>query len=250
MQLSPSPPVDAGAVVEEVRGGWSRWARPVAAAFASLAVLAASAALWEYGRRAGTTTPADPKDISALAAVVHLGGKEWLRRRTRRDDLHWRRTLVLPGGRRPGLVARRSKRSQAVEVVGVTGLFGGGLVWGGSAIGEWQGRIPTAMCVVLIPMVAHVVFQRLRHPTLVAVTSRGVVAEGEELPWDQIASVRRDKEGVRLRLKGQARYVTVGGEDCAVSDERLAHVIEFYLATPHRRAALDLNPPGPPGAVQ
>jgi hypothetical protein len=242
--------VTAGTVVEEVRGGWSRWARPVAAASASLAVLAASAALWEYGRRAGTATPADPKDIAALATVVHLGGGEWLRRRTRRGDLNWRRALVLPGGRRPGLVAQRSKRGQAVEVVGLTGMFGSGLVWGGSTIGEWQGRITTAICVVLVPMIAGAVFQRLRHPTLVAVTSRGVVVESEELPWDQIASVRRDKEGVRLALKGEVRRVTVGGEDCAVSDERLAHVIGYYLATPHRRVTLDLNAPGPLGAVR
>jgi hypothetical protein len=242
--------VTAGAVVEEVRGGWSRWARPVAAASASLAVLAAGATLWEYGRRSGTALPADPKDIAALAGGVHVGGKAWLRSRTRRGDLHWRRALVLPGGPRPGLIAQRSKRMHAVEVVGLTGVFGSGLVWGGSTIDGWQGRIPTAISVVLLPMIAYGLFKRLRHPTLVAVTSRGVVAEREELPWDRIASVRRDKDGVHLRRKGEERHVTVGGADCAVSDERLAHVIEYYLATPHRRVALDLNAPGPLGAVR
>lgn len=240
----------AGAVVEE-GGGWSRWIRPVVAGFASLAVLAGGAALWEYGRRAGAAAP-DLGNLLFLATGVHVGGMEWLRRRTRRGDLTWRRAVTVPGGRRPGLFARRSKRALAIGAFAASGIIGGGLVWGGSRVDGWSGRITTALAIVVLPMLAWSVFRRLRHPTLVAITSAGVVADGQALPWEVIRSVRRDKEGVHLRVRDsdKGRWVTVGSEFCAVSDERLAHVIEYYLATPHRRVALDLNAPGPLGAVE
>jgi hypothetical protein len=53
---------------------------------------------------------------------------------------------------------------------------------------------------VLTPLAACAVFQRLHRPVLVALTSRGVVAETEDMPWERIGSVRRDKDGVHLRL--------------------------------------------------
>ncbi|GAA4436229.1 hypothetical protein [Phytohabitans houttuyneae] len=244
--------VSSGAVVEEVRGGWSRVVRRVAATAAGLAVLVAGTALWEYGRRAGDTVPADPGDVVLFATFGHYGGEAWLRRRTRRGDLRWRRALPLPGGTRPGLVARRSRRSLAIDAVGLCGLLGGTLVFSGSAIDGWLGRITTAICVVALPLAALAVFQRLRCPVLVAVTSRGVVAEGEELPWELITSVRRGKDGVDLRLRedGEVRHVSVGGHECTVSNERLADVIAYYLDTPHRRSTLDLNAPGPLPAVR
>jgi hypothetical protein len=247
--------VTAGAVVEEVGGSLSRWIRPMAAAFASLAVLAGGAALWECGRRAGTAAP-DMDSVALIGTLARVGGDSWLRRRARPGDLRWRRALVLPGGARAGLLAPRSKRALALETLATCGMFVGGLVWAGSKVDGWNGRILTALGVVGLPILAHAVFKRLRHPVLVAITSEGVVAEGKALPWDQIKSVRRDKDGVRLRVRGpdrdtdKGRWVTVGGADCAVSDERLAHVIEYYLATPHRRGALDVNVPGPLGAVR
>jgi hypothetical protein len=242
--------VTAGAVVEEVGGGWSRWLRPAVAASASLAVLAAGAALWEYGRRTGDNVPFDPHDVLLLATGLHFGGRAWLRQRTRRGDLRWRRALVLRRGVRPGLFAPRSKLALALETVAVTGMAGSGLVWAGAELDGWGGRILTAFWAVAVPVLARMLFQALRRPVLVAITSEGIVTERETVPWERITSVDRDKEGVHLRLRDQVRYVTVGGEDCAVSDERLAHVIEYYLATPHRRIALDLNAPGPLGAVR
>jgi len=220
----------------------------VVAAFASLGVLVAGAALWEYGR----TAAPDLGGIALIGTVAHLGGDHWLRHRTRRDDLRWRRALTLPGGTRPGLLARRSKRALALEIFATGGMFGGGLIWAGSRVEGWSGRVMTALCVVALPILAYGVFKALRNPVLVAVTSRGVVAGGQALPWEHIKSVRRDKEGVQLRVRDadKGRWVTVGGTDCAVSNERLAHVIEYYLATPHRRSALDLNAPGPLGAVR
>lgn len=221
------------------------------AVFASLAVLVAGAAVWEYGRRAGTAAP-DLSDIGLIGTLAYLGGAEWLRRRIQRDDLHWHHALALPGGPRPGLLARRSKRATALETFVVGGIFGGGLLWGGSRADGWNGRIMTALGVVALPILAFAVFKRLRHPVLVAVTSQGVVAGGQTLSWEHIKSVRRDKEGVQLRVRDsdKGRWVTVGGTECAVSNERLAHVIEYYRATPHRRIALDLNAPGPLGAVR
>jgi hypothetical protein len=127
---------------------------------------------------------------------------------------------------------------------------GSGLVWGGAELDGWDGRITTAFVAVAVVVLARTLFQELRRPVLVAITSEGVVTERRTVPWERIASVHRDKEGVHLRLRDQVRYVTVGGEDCAVSDERLAHVIEYYLATPHRRIALDVSAPGPLGAVR
>lgn len=251
MQTSPTPPVTAGMVVEEVGGDRTRWAHTVVAASASLAVLAAGAALWGYGRRVGTGLPVDPHDVLFFATGLHLGGRAWLRRRTRRGDLRWRRRLHLPGGARPGLIARRSTLALGIECVGVAGMLGSGLVWAGATVGGWDGRIFSALGAVVLPAAAFWLFKALRrHPAFVAVTSVGVVNGDETVPWERIARVHRDKQGVHLRMKDQVRYVTVGGEDCAVSDERLAHVIEYYLAAPHRRIALDVNTPGPLGAVR
>ncbi|MGN9906381.1 hypothetical protein ACTMTJ_02410 [Phytohabitans sp. LJ34] len=229
----------------------SRGIRSVVAAFASLAVLVAGAAVWEYGRRSGTAAP-DLSGIGLIGTLAYLGGIDWVRRRIQRDDLRWHRALALPGGARPGLLARRSKRGLALMIVAVGGIFAGGLLWGGARADGWNGRIMTALCVVTLPMLAWVVFKAVRHPILVAVTSQGVVAGGQTLSWEHIKSVRRDKDGVQLRVRDsdKGRWVTVGGDGCAVSNERLAHVIEYYRATPHRRIALDLNAPGPLGAVQ
>ncbi|BCB81610.1 hypothetical protein Pflav_080200 [Phytohabitans flavus] len=240
----------AGAVVEEVGRDLARWLRPVAAAFASLAVLVAGAALWEYGRRAGTATPVDPHDVLFLAGIGHLGVQAALRSRTRRGRLRWRPALVLPGGTRPGLLARRSRWAWAIEVAAGGAVVGSGLVWGGSTIGAWEGRISSAVGVAALLVSAFAVFRSLRRPRFVAITSTGVTTEDEALPWERIASVLRDKKGVHLRLRDQVRYVTVGGHDYSISNEHLAHVIEYYLATPDRRIALDVNVPGPLGAVR
>jgi hypothetical protein len=253
VQSSPTPPVTAGTVVEEVAGAWRRWARAMLAASASLAVLFAGAALWEYGRRAGDATPVNPRDVLFFASLGHFGGEAWLRRRPRRADLRWRRALPLPGMTRPGFVAPRSGWALVVDAVGLSGTYVGFLVLSGSTVDGWMGRIGTALCLVLTPLAAYAVFQRLHRPVLVALTSRGVVAEMEDMPWERIGSVRRDKDGVHLRLveDGEGvRYVTVGGPDCAVSDERLARVIEYHLANPHRRVALDVSAPGPLPAVR
>ncbi len=89
---------------------------------------------------------------------------------------------------------------------------------------------------------------RLRRSGYVAVTSHGVAFGGQVIRWEQIGAVHRDKEGVHLRLKASEhpRYVPLSDPDCAVSDDRLAETIEFYLADPNRRSTLDGGPTGSP----
>jgi hypothetical protein len=92
--------------------------------------------------------------------------------------------------------------------------------------------------------VAVSIFNSLRRSGCVAVTSHGVAAGGRLVLWPEIESVRHDEDGVQLRLRsaGTPRSLHIGGPQCAVSDERLHEVVEFFLAHPHRRSALEGGP--------
>lgn len=224
-------------VIEEPRHDWLRRARLVGAATAALASIAAAPAMWRYG---WTAAP----DVGGAVFVLtgaHLAGTQWLRRRQRRGDLDWRAALVLPGGVRPGLLARWSRRAAVIDMTVPAGLLAAGLIWGGGRMATdhmWSGAIMSALAGAGALFAAMSLFRRLRHSGCVAVTSYGVAADGELVPWDQIVSVRPHDEGVRLRRRGNMR-LDIGGPDCAVPDERLREVVAFFLAHPHRRSALD-----------
>lgn len=246
-------------IIEEQRRNRLRWIRIVVAAFAASAIVAAGAALWEYGRRAGGAVP-DVSCILFVATGVHLAGTRWLRRRGRRADFRWRAALVLPNGVHPGLQGRRSRSALAIGAVTATGFVGSGLLFFGGQVGAgrvWSGPIGSILAGAAAIALAASAFGRLRRSGYVVITSHGVAVGGHIVLWEQIGAVYHDKEGVHLRLKTpeNPRYVGLSGPDCAVSDERLAEAIEFYLANPHRRSALDIGPaqlalPAPQGPAQ
>ncbi|HEX5996389.1 MAG TPA: hypothetical protein VFY84_14705 [Jiangellales bacterium] len=106
--------------------------------------------------------------------------------------------------------------------------------------------VPPVVQVLTAPAIALAVtiFGGMRRSASVVVTSHGVAAGGLFVRWEQIGAVQRDKDGghLHLRTPGDPRSVDIGGLRCAVSDERLVEVIEFYLANPRRRSALDTGP--------
>jgi hypothetical protein len=232
-------------IVEEPGRGWRRWIRTAVAAVAASAIVGAGAAVWEYGRRAGGAAP-DVGVIVFVATGVYLAGMHWLRRRGRRADFRWRAALVLPEGVHPGLLGRWSRFALAFDTVEVIGLVGGGLLFAGGKVGAGSvwGAVLSPLGGVMAVTVAVSTFGRLRRSGYVAVTSHGVAAGGHLVRWEQIGAAQRDKDGVHLHLRasGKPRSVDVGGPHSAVSDERLVEVIEFYLANPHRRSALDTGP--------
>lgn len=131
--------------------------------------------------------------------------------------------------------------------IAATGFVGGGLLFSGGQVGAgsvWSGPIGSTLAGAAAFALAASAFGRLRRSGCVAITSDGVAVGGHIVRWEQIGAVYRDKEGVHLRLKTpeNLRYVGLSSPDCAVSDERLAEAIEFYLANPHRRSALDTGP--------
>ncbi|MFK3979535.1 hypothetical protein ACI2K4_04040 [Micromonospora sp. NPDC050397] len=207
------------------------------------AVLVAGAALWEYGRGTGVSAP-DLTCVVLAAAGLHFAGTRWLVGRNRRADFRWRRTLPVPGDVRPGLSGRWSRSALAVDAGAAVGVVGSGLVFFGARVGAdslWSGSIGSVLAGGWTLVLAVSAFGRLRRPWYVVVTSLGVAARGHDVSWERIGSVYRDREGVHLRLaeSESPRYVRVSGPRCAVPDERIAEVIEFYRADPHRRAALD-----------
>jgi hypothetical protein len=233
-------------IIEEPGRDRLRWIRTAMAAFATSASMAAGTALWEYGRQAGGAAP-DVSCIMFVTTGVHLAGTKWLRRRGRRADFRWRAALVLPDGVHPGLLGRWSRSALALDTVTTIGFVGGALLFSGGQVGAGSvrsGAIWSTLAGAAAVALAVSAFGRLRRSGYVAITSHGVAVGGHIVRWEQIGAVYRDKEGVHLRLKTpeNSRYVGVSGPDCAVSDERLAEVIEFYLANPHRRSALDTGP--------
>ncbi|HEX2773778.1 MAG TPA: hypothetical protein VHN18_15280 [Micromonosporaceae bacterium] len=220
------------------------------AAIAASAVVAAGATVWEYGRRAGGAAP-DFGAILFVVSGVELAATRWLLRRDRRADFRWRAALVLPDGVHPGLVGRWSRTALAIDTVAATGLGGGGLLFAGGKVGAgsvWYGTIASTVAGAAVIGLAVSVVGRLRRSGSVAVTSHGVAAGCRLVRWEQIGAVQRDKDGVHLRLRapGDPRSVDIGGPHCAVSDERLVDVIDFYLAYPERRSALDTGPTSSP----
>jgi hypothetical protein len=223
-------------VIEEPRHDRLRRARLAGAATAALASTAAAAAIWGYG----LTAAPDVGGAVFLLTGAHLAGTHWRRRRQRRADLDWHAALVLPGGVCPGLLARWSRRATIIDVAVPAGLVAAGLMWGGERLATghmWSGAIMSALAGAGALFAAMSLFRRLRHSGGVAITSYGVAADGDLVPWDQIVSVALHDEGVRLRRRGNMR-LDVGGPNCAVPDERLREVIAFFHAQPHRRSAI------------
>jgi hypothetical protein len=230
-------------VIEEADQARLRRVRVMVAAAAALATVAAGGVVWAYGWRAGDAAP-DAGGIVFIATLVHLAGTRWLRKRDRRADFGWRAALVVPDGVCAGLLARRSRRAAAIEAIAATGLVGGGLLMAGGRMGAgkiWSGALWSAFAGAMAVAVAVSVFNGLRRSGCVAVTSHGVAAGGRLVRWAEIESVRRDKDGVQLRIRSAAnpRPMLIGGSQCAVSDERLHEVVEYFLTHPHRRSALD-----------
>jgi hypothetical protein len=194
----------------------------------------------------GAAAP-DVDILVLLSAGLHFAGTRWLRTRKRRADLRWQAALVLPDGVRPGLLGRWSWVAVAVNAVGTTGFVLGGLVFFGGRVGAdsiWFGVIGSIAAGAGAIVLADGAFRRLRRSGHLAITSGGVAVGDEVVGWDQIEMVRRDRRGVHLRQKTPKapRNVQLTAPDCAVSDDRLAEVVEFYLANPHRRSALDTGP--------
>ncbi|WP_329103487.1 hypothetical protein OG792_26920 [Micromonospora sp. NBC_01699] len=233
-------------IIEEPRRNRPRSVRTVIAVLAASAIVAAGAALWEYGRRLGAAAP----EVSFIVLVtigIQLAGERWLRTRHRRADLRWRAALVLRDGVHPGLQGRWSRAALVFDAVGTTGFAWGGLFFFGGQVGagsQWSGPIGSILAGVATIVLAATAFGRLRRSGYVTITSRGVTVGDDTVGWERIEAVYRDSKGAHLRGKTpeDPRYVRIGGPDCAVSDERLAEVIEFYLAHPHRRSALDDGP--------
>nr|MDT0660162.1 hypothetical protein [Micromonospora sp. DSM 115978] len=231
-------------VIEEPRRNRRRWTRALAAIVAATGAAAGCVAIWEYARRAGDAA-VDLSGLLLIGTVAHFAGRSALRRRKRRVDLRWESDLVLPGGVSAGLTARWSRAGLAVRAVAAGGFLLGGPIF----LGKWVSDgfdLPGVLAVVavggIVVVVARSVFGRLRWSGCVAVIARGVAARGRLINWDQISAVHRDDDGVHLQLRGEEKPVTVGGPDCAVADERLVEVIEFYRVHPHRRSALDTGP--------
>ncbi|WP_345539274.1 hypothetical protein [Phytohabitans rumicis] len=222
------------------------WVRAGIAAVTALAGLGAAGALWEYGRRAGAAAP-DVSGVVFVATGVHIAATQWERRRRRTADLRWRPALVVRGGVLAGLHARVLRRTLALRAFGVITLVSGGLVFAGGEVGAgktWSGVIGSTIAGGTALALAVITCKDFRLSGGVSVTAGGVVLNGRVLPWDRIGSVERDEEGIHLRLRppGYPRTVEISDSDSAVPDERVAEVIEFYLANPHRRSALGTGP--------
>jgi hypothetical protein len=239
---------DAGVVIiDEPCRDQLRRIRTAFAAFAAFATVAAGAAVWEYARRVGAAAAPDASGIVFVVTGVHLAGTHWLRKRGRRADFGWRARLVLPDGVRPGLLGRWSRHALAIDAIAATGVLGAGLLIAGGQVGAgsvWFGAIGSTVVGTATVAVAVRIFRRLRRSGCVAVTSQGIAAGGRLVRWEEVRAVQRDKDGVHLHLRssGTPRSLYIGGPRCDVADKRIVEVLEFYLATPHRRYALDTGP--------
>jgi hypothetical protein len=136
----------------------------------------------------------------------------------------------------------------AIEATAVVGFVGGGLVIAGGAAGadrRWSGIIWSISTGAVAVALARAIFRKLSRSGCVVVTAQGVAAAGRFVRWEEIRAVRRQKDGVYLRLRSsepKRRPLAVDSPQCSVADERLVQVIEFYLTNPHRRSALDTGP--------
>jgi hypothetical protein len=233
-------------VIEEPGRERSRWIRTALASLAVFATLGAGAVLWEYGRRQGYGD-SEVRGILFAIGGVHAAGTYWVRHRPRRADFRWRARLVVPGAVRPGLLGAWSWRALAIEAMAAAGFVGGGLVVAGGAAGEGGGSgiIWTALAAPLAVALAVAVFRKLRRSGCVVLTAQGVGARGRFVRWEDIRAVRHHKDGVDLRLRSsqaRPRLLHIDGPQCNIADERLVQVVDFYLANPQCRLALDTGP--------
>jgi hypothetical protein len=228
--------------MEDAAGIRARRARLGAAVGAVAAVVAAGLATWVIAGSV-TISAGTPGVVAFLASAVQLAGRWLLDRRRRRGRWSWRPALVLPGGVRPGLVARWSVAAFAVDAVGAVAFSAAGLLEAGrstNAGSRWNILWLAAAGVVLLVFAVRL-FARLRWSGCLAVTESGVAAGGKLLPWAQIHAIECGDNGIVIHMRS-GKPIPVDGAESVVPDQQLAEILRFHLDHPGRRTALITGP--------
>lgn len=222
-------------VIEDAGHTRLRHRRLALALAAGAGALAAAATVWWFGWALGAFE--DLTGLVGIAAVAHLAGGSLLRDRARRADFQLRPAVVLTDGVRPAFVAARSRIHLALEAVAAAALLLAMVFPGGARIAAgdlwWRGFAYTAGGVLVALVVAHQAYRVIRYPGLV-LTADGVVMGRRLVRWDELASVRRERDGLVLRLKG-SKEVSLDGNPWQVSTDRIQQVIEHFRQNPHHR---------------